>query len=61
MKSRLRKEGWVGISQVARGVLSFCDCCFCSRGCRIIFLAFSICPLVDEAEPCASFLMGGTD
>ena len=29
---------------------TFWDCCFCSRGCRIIFLAFSICPLVDEAE-----------
>ena len=27
----------------------------------MVLLASSVCPLVDEAKACASFLIGGTD
>ena len=42
--------------------LPYCDCGFCSIGCRIVVLLPSaVCPLVDEAVyvACAGFLVGG--
>ena len=29
--------------------LTFCDCDFCSAGCRVVFLASAACPLMNEA------------
>ena len=31
-------------------VLAFCDCLFCSTGCRIVILASVVCSLVAEAR-----------